>query len=458
MITDIRGNYVTGADQAAVGRFDTALELFHGYYGNPLGAVDALIAEAPAFAMAHNLRAVMLAMSTEQAALPALLDSVRAVEALGARANDRERRHAAAARAWFDGAFDRAQRTWGEILADHPTDTLAMQAAHLCDFYLGQSRLLRDRIAAALRHLSPDMPGYGYALGMHAFGLEENGDYALAEVEGRRALSLNRRDPWAVHAVAHVMEMQGRPEDGIQWLEDRAQDWAPENGFAFHNFWHLALFHLDRGNTAAALHLYDVGVHPENSGVQLEMVDASALLWRLHLRGVHTATRWQALAEAWAPLAGEAFYAFNDVHAMMAFVANRSSREADAVIEALERRTSQGGTNARMTHEVGLPLCRALQAFGRGDWETCVRLLLQVRPVAARFGGSHAQRDVISLTLLEAALRGGMHELADGLARQRLDDRPRSPFNLHCADRARALVASVAARADASPRPIGLAA
>ena len=75
---------------------------------------------------------------------------------------------------------------------------------------------------------------------------------------GRRALELAPEDCWAVHAVTHVMEMQGRIDEGIAFLEERRGDWAaPDNGFAFHNWWHLALFHLDRGDYARALAIYD---------------------------------------------------------------------------------------------------------------------------------------------------------------------------------------------------------
>jgi hypothetical protein len=104
---------------------------------------------------------------------------------------------------------------------------------------------LRNRVTRVLPHWDASVPGYSYVLGMHAFGLEEMNQYSQAEAEARRALELERKDGWAVHAATHVMEMQGRIDEGIAWLETREPDWAPDNGFAFHNWWHLALFYLD---------------------------------------------------------------------------------------------------------------------------------------------------------------------------------------------------------------------
>src|SRR5258706_5864145 len=224
--------------------------------------------------------------ATDKAAVPALCQSVEAGEALWDAANERERGHLRAARAWLDGDFQRAVALYGDILVDHPRDLLALQVGSVGDCFLGQSSLLRDRVARVLPDWDEAVPGFGYVLGMHAFGLEEMGDYAQAEERGRRATSLNARDPWAIHAVAHVMEMQGRLSDGIAWLGGRTADWAEDNGFAFHNWWHLALFHLDRGETAAVLEIYDRRIRPTRSELPLEMLDATALLLRLHLRGI----------------------------------------------------------------------------------------------------------------------------------------------------------------------------
>jgi tetratricopeptide (TPR) repeat protein len=358
----------------------------------------------------------------------------------GRNTNDRERRHILAARAWLQGEFHRANSLYGDLLIDYPRDLFALQVTHLTDFLLGQSNLLRDRIARVLPHWTEDLPGYGYVLGMYAFGLEETADYARAEDFGRRAVAINPRDPWAIHAVAHVMEMQGRQADGIAWLTGSAQDWSRDNFFAYHNWWHLALHHLDLEQHERVLQLYDAVIRRPGSGVAMELVDATALLWRLHLRGLDTGDRWKELADAWEPMAGDAYYAFNDAHAMMAFVADDRPQAQELLIAAMQRRAAGDDSNALMTREAGLPLVRALQAFGRGDYRKAIPLIEAMRPVANRFGGSHAQRDIISLTLIEAAMRARRGNLARALAAERTCLKPVSPFNWRAIARAEKLL------------------
>src|SRR3546814_9918921 len=92
-------------------------------------------------------------------------------------------------------------------------------------------RGLRDRVGSVLPKWWSDGPGYSILLGMHAFGLEETGDYARAEAAGRRALDMQPLDCWAHHAVAHVMELQGRAEDGIGWMIAREPHWSGDDHF-----------------------------------------------------------------------------------------------------------------------------------------------------------------------------------------------------------------------------------
>ncbi|MGH8787659.1 MAG: tetratricopeptide repeat protein [Cupriavidus necator] len=429
-LTDSRDLPVSTQNARSVEQYESALQLLNGYYGDPLAAIDTALAADPDFAMGHALRAALMVTSGDGTAEPMLRQSVEAGEALHGRANDRERRHIAAARAWLDGEFERSVRLYGDIVIDHPRDLLAIQTAHLGDFLLGQSSMLRDRVAQALPHWDAGMPGYGYLLGMHAFGLEETQLYERAEESGRRALELNPRDPWAVHAVAHVMEMQGRLADGIAWLDGRRDDWSDDNMLAVHNWWHLALFQLEEGRTDEVLALYDRHINRPAPAIALDLVDASALLWRLHLRGMDVGGRWQPVADDWLGRGAAGYYAFNDVHAVMASLGAHRPAAADQVRAALERAALGNGTNTMMSRDVGLPVADALIAFDLGDYTTAIDLLMPVRLIAHRFGGSHAQRDVISLTLLEAALRGGRSNLAIALTAERAALKPVSP-SLH---------------------------
>jgi len=438
--TDRRSTPVSTTNRAAIDAADDAIELFHGYYGNPIEALDRALALDPGAALPRVAKAGILLTTSEKALEATAAAELDAAEAAG-RANERERGHIAACRAWLAGDWHGAVRAWGDVLIEHPRDTLALQLAHIGDFFLGQSQMLRDRVARVLPYWRETIPGYNFVLGMHAFGLEETGDYARAEQTGRHALELNPRDPWAVHAVAHVMEMQGRLPEGVAWLESRVPDWSVDNGFAYHNWWHLALHYLDLGDHARVLQLYDTRIRPARSQVVLEMIDATALLWRLHLRGVEVGARWQSVANAWEPLAGDAHYAFNDMHAMMAFVGAGRGQAAQTLLASLRARAERaGGTNAMMTREVGLPVCVALEACGRGDWDAAIELLRPARLSAIRAGGSHAQRDILSLTLVEAALRAGQGKLARALAAERTQVKPSSPFNWRLTGRAQALI------------------
>ena len=437
--TDVRGNPVSTDDQTSLAAYEQAQSLFLGYYGDPVGIIDQALANNPVFVMGHVLRAGMMITASDQCVEPLLRESVEAAERLHDIANTRERRHTAAARAWLNGEFSNALRGYADILIDYPHDTLALQVGHIGDFLLGRSAMLRDRVAGILPEWNSQMPHYGYVLGMHAFGLEETNLYAQAEAQGRRALELNPRDPWAVHAVAHVLEMQGRVDEGIAWLDGRREDWSADNMLAIHNWWHLALFHLDRDDTVEVLALYDKRLRESSTGQVLDLVDASAMLWRLLLRGVDVGPRWRQLADVWQERGGTGYYAFNDVHALMAYLGAGDDAAAQQLIAAMEAAAEGSGTNAMMTRTVGLPVAHALTAFARQDYALTADLLRDLRLIAHRFGGSHAQRDVLALTLVEAALRDGARGLAKVLTAERMALKPASEGNRKLASRAAAL-------------------
>lgn len=340
----------------------------------------------------------------------------------------RQRRNAAALACLVDGAFHRASERLEDILIEDPHDILALQMGHLLDFYRGDSRNLRDRVARVLPEWQAQMPGYHALLAMHAFGLEETADYARAEEAGKRAIAMNSRDGWAYHAVAHVMEMMGRYEDGAKWLHDGESGWAPESFFQVHNWWHLALFRLEADQNAEVLKLYDGPIRGGQSNVILDMVDASAMLWRLQLRGIDLGNRWEAIADRWQPLGEDRLYAFNDAHGVMALLGAGRRDEAERVVSVMAQTAHKQSDNAAMTREIGLPLARALLSFDQGSYPAVIEILRPLRNIAGRFGGSHAQRDLIDLTLIEAAQRAGQRGLVRALANERLALKPNSPL------------------------------
>jgi tetratricopeptide (TPR) repeat protein len=440
------GNPVSHISAEAVGRLERATELLACYQADPVAELDAALAEHPDLVMAHAIRGGIMATTSDKAFEAELAKDLLAAESLARHANDRERGHTAALRAWHDGDYERATELWGRVAMAYPRDLAAVQFAHLGDFFLGYSSMLRDRIARVLPHWDSSVPGRGYVLSMHAFGLEETGDYAQAEDAGRAAIALNGKDGWGVHAVAHVMEMQGRAREGAAFLADSADVWAPGSLFSFHNFWHQALFHLDSGDVKAALKLYDEKISAGGFGQALELVDGSALLWRLSVLGHDVGNRWKDQADKWETRIEDGVYVFNDMHAMMAFVGADRAQARKALLATLERvAAGNRGTNAMMTREVGLPAVKGIDAFGRGDYRAALDLMLPLRGKASRFGGSHAQRDVFSWTLTEAAIRAGDRALAETLAAERLALKPDSPLNRDWRTRARDLPAPLAA-------------
>src|SRR5688572_15046666 len=436
---DARDVPVTCSQPEVLNLYEKALGQYQSYIGDPLATIEEALRHAPDFTLGHLFRAGALMMMSERRFVPEAQRSVDAARALLPSSNARERVLNAAVSNLVEGNWDAACAAFDSVLVDHPRDAFAIQSAHLMDFFRGDSLNLRTRISRVLPHWNTNVPGYSYILGMHAFGLEECNQYPEAEETGRRALELQPKDAWAVHAVTHVMEMQGRVDDGIRWLESRNHDWAPNNSFAFHNWWHLALFYLDRGNYERVLSLFDSQLHAAAPEYILQILDATSLLWRLHLERADIGDRAQAIADNWAGRlhSERGFYAFNDLHAMMAFVLAGRDHEAEELIKGMEWTAMHGtGINLMMTRDVGLPLCRAFRAFGQERYGDAVVLLEPVRDIAGRFGGSHAQRDVLTLTLIEAAIRGGQHRRAQHYISERTVLRPMGNWGQRLARRA----------------------
>jgi hypothetical protein len=385
--------------------------------------------------MAAALGAYLRLLSTEPAdAADArrLLDEFHERTA-GRAFSRREDRHLRAASAWAAGDMHGAGRMLRAISREHPRDALALSVGHQIDFFTGDALSLRDRVAEAIGAWPDADRHHPLLLGMLAFGLEEAGEYERAEETGRRAVERDPRDVWGIHAVAHSLEMRAHVDRGLRFFEERRPAWGEDNALAVHNWWHFALFTLETGDVEAVRRVYDARIHhAASAGLALELLDASALLWRLAMEGHDERARWTALAAAWGPQVGAPCYAFNDLHAVMAWASAGDVARAVALIADRDRYLDEprpGVSNYAMTARIGLPACRAVVAFVEGRHGDVVATLYPIRHHLNEFGGSHAQRDVLQRTLLESALRDGRQALARALVAERIQAKPDSPYN-----------------------------
>lgn len=390
----------TGATAASVAAYGRALAAYLCWHDGVEEQLALALQESPGFVMAQVLQAYLRVCGRD----PRRIQSARPLleHAAGLRANEQERRHLAVIAAVLAGDYARATAGLDALLADDPHDLLALQVANTFDYFIGEAKRLLGRVQAVLPAWSADQPGYAAVQVAQAFALEECGEYGRAEDLARAALESSPFDVRAHHVMAHVFEMTDRADAGVRWMNEQATRLGPDLVFTTHCWWHLALFHLTLGRLDRALALYDGFIRAGRSADIADLIDAAALLWRVRLQGGDIGTRGIELAAAWAPHIGDGYCSFSDLHAMLAFVGAQDWTRAQRLEAALVASHSLPTRYGESTRLIGLPACRALVAFGRGDTLRAITLLASLPAVAQRLGGSHAQRDVLHLTLLQA--------------------------------------------------------
>jgi hypothetical protein len=406
-LQDVRGCPTTGANAAALDAYEQALAAFLSWRDGAEAAVDLALRHAPHFVMAHALKAYLRVCSRDAARVASAGPLL--AQGTGLPATEHERRHLGAIGAVLADDFVGAKAHLAACLQSHPRDVLALHAVHNFDHATGDVAALLERPARVLPAWSPELPGYTAMRSMLAFGWVEAGEHARGEEAALAVLAADPLHPRAHHVMAHVFEMNGQPEAGLAWMHERIARHGAGAQFSVHAWWHVALFHVARGEWAPALRLNDERVRGGRTSVSAEvadLIDAASLLWRIDVGGGPVGRRWAELSRAWAPHAEGGFCSFNDVHAMLAFVGARDGANARRLECALQRTLEGASTRPTRygltTRQVGAPACRALAAYGRGDHAQASTLLASLPALAHRLGGSHAQRDVLYLTWLSA--------------------------------------------------------
>jgi tetratricopeptide (TPR) repeat protein len=433
-LVDIAGNTTTTKSVRALEHFNQALDDFIHFRGKLVENIDASLNADPDFALGYAYKGYVGVLGTEpkDAAVAKTIVDKFLKSTNPSFLSERERLHLHAAKTLLEGDFHGSSQQLAELSRQYPRDILALSVGHQLDFFTGNAALLQQRIECALPAWTKEDKYYSNLLGMLSFGLEESGDYSRSEEVGLEAVERNPKDVWAIHAVTHTYEMQAEFSKGMRYLDARKEDWAKGNFFLNHNWWHYALYTLEAGQDERALQIHDSVLFTENQAdLALQLLDATALCWRLYLEGHDVSERFKKHAELWQGRLEPAFYAFNDMHIAMAFVGAGLEQEVETFIASREQWvTTQSGkvSNLQMTRDIGLPICKAVLAFGRGQYQKTVDYLYPIRHRLHEFGGSHAQRDVVLMTLIEAALRGN-DKRAKEILNERFEVKARSPYN-----------------------------
>lgn len=433
MFHDCRGLEITGASTDAVEAFDRTIDSYLGIKPEAAPNLKATFAADPEMSMAHTMKSYFfMLMATgplKERSQKAAADATKFAK----MATVREQMHADAATHWSHGRKREALATWENILITEPRDILALRLAHHGHFYEGDGQNLRDTVTRRLFAWNADIPGYGYVKGMQAFGFEETHNYDAALRAGHEAVEINGHDAWAIHAVAHVHEMRDEAAAGIDWISKNEAGWRSSNNFRYHVLWHQMLMYLDQQNYTEVLRLYDEELWDEESDEYLDLVNDAAVLLRLELHGQDVGERWQALAEKCKGHTTDQALAFIDVHHAIS-LSSVPGDDAKVLLDAMESYASESSDdNAEITGAIGLPLAHALVAHRAGDHQAVVDLLMPLRYQFHLLGGSHAQRDLFTMVLINSAMASGRTNIAKMLISERLARAPGNPWTLSCA-------------------------
>lgn len=347
----------------------------------------------------------------------------------------REQSHVAAVETFAKGNLVKAATFWEEILQNHPLDLLALKFAHDTYFYLGQQMQIRDSIARVLPHWTPKTPLSSYIRGMYSFGLLETNFYDQAFKVASEALTIEPKDAWSVHTIAHVHEMKADIENGLAFLQKTEKNWKDADMLGCHNYWHWTLYFIEKGEYEAALTMFDNHIAPSciSSGSMLDIVDNSSLLYRLQMEGVDVGDRWNKLVQITKKHTNDHLLIFNDLHFLMSSLGAKDVGMTTQFLETLSELSKSPGESCQhaLIGHLGLPLCQALVEFDTGNYDKVIELMYPIRYQVLEIGGSNAQRDLFSQVLIRAAMnsRSRSHQnLARCLLLERDALRPNSPM------------------------------
>ena len=315
----------------------------------------------------------------------------------------REQLYVEAILAWANQEIDVGIALHEEITNQFPTDLISVQQGQYHYFYTGN----KEKLLEIAQKVLPNNPQQDYLYGMVAFGLEQCHQLPAAEKMALEAIALNRYDPWAHHAIGHVMETQGRTQEGIIWMENFAYTWDNCNSMLYtHNWWHIALYYWQLENYEKVLKIYDEHIWQRaNKQSPKDQVGAISMLLRLELRGVDVGNRWQDISPYLYSRIDEHALPFQDLHYVYALAKAGHNNWVKEMLQSMEHHALSINPFLRRSWvKIAIPAARGMVAHAQGDFQTTVNELKFVLSRLHEIGGSHAQRVLFAEIYQDALL------------------------------------------------------
>jgi tetratricopeptide (TPR) repeat protein len=310
---------------------------------------------------------------------------------------------------WTAGDLASARDEFQSVISVHSRDVLSIFAVHMLDFYIGDSQHLLASISAVIGKFSTTDRALGYLCGMHGFALEESGEIDPAIECCDRAMKLNPDDIYAMHAMVHCLYESGRHDEGSRYIRDYMCGRSASTPMRIHIWWHYGLFQLYAENIQEAIACYRIGIRRKTSLRSPEDLDAVTMLWRLNLTmpTLDLSPYWRSLFEDWKPYLEDNWYVFNDFHAYIVYCQAHEYDYADSLLGRMRARVRGHSFPPEM-----LDIFLGFKSFSAGEYSEAASRLARSLDHSHQIGGSNAQRDVIEMTAVEAALRSRNYELA----------------------------------------------
>jgi tetratricopeptide (TPR) repeat protein len=353
----------------------------------------------------------------------------RAEERVG-RLDAREKAWVAALRLWHGRAFDAAAGAFEEITSLWPRDLPAAKAAEFLYYILGQQES-GPRFLAHMERLADFHRSDADFLAMRAFAHELCGETAEARDRAEEALALTPFNPWAQHALEHVLLWEGSPEEAVDRMEGWLGTWDRAGRVIHcHNAWHVALMHLDRLGVERAFAVYDGHVWGHAPEMVVEQLDGIAFLWRAEMAGVEVETeRYRVIVPHVLPVAGTLFMPFVSAHYAYALARAGEGEALEEMLAKVDARAADDDAEARRVWApVGRAIIRGAAALGAGDAGAAAEWFDPVMDRMTRIGGSDAQDDLFRFAHWESLRGSGRKADARAWLRRRLGQKRPSPL------------------------------